>query len=45
MAYGQAKHRLSLGRLQLAQKRLAVERTLSGQRVTEWLETTCEQFA
>ena len=26
--------------------RLAVERTLSGQRLTEtWLETTCEQFA
>ena len=26
--------------------RLAVEKTLSGQRLTEsWLETTCEQFA
>ena len=48
MAYGQAKHRLSLGRLQLRPEcsRLAVERTLSGQRLTEtWLETTCEQFA
>ena len=48
MAYGQAQHRLSFCRRKLLQNvsRLAVERTLSGQRLTEsWLETTCEQFA
>ena len=46
MAYSQAK--IDFPRSPPAQNvsRLAAERTLSGQRLTEtWLETTCEQFA